>query len=122
MEHTFQYKQHKTVWEHSSPFTPEDILKLDRFCKKRHIELVANQNSFGHMHRWLKHDKYKGLAECPEGYPHPFAPSPEPFSLNATDPKSVEFVDELLSELLPHFTSKKVNVGCDETFDLGKGR
>ena len=28
----------------------------------------------------------------------------------------------LFDELLPHFTSKQFNVGCDETFDLGQGR
>ena len=28
----------------------------------------------------------------------------------------------LFDELLPHFTSKTFNVGCDETFDLGQGR
>jgi len=28
----------------------------------------------------------------------------------------------MLDELLPHFTSRMVNVGCDETVDLGQGR
>ena len=31
-------------------------------------------------------------------------------------------VTSLFDELLPHFTSKMFNVGCDETFDLGQGR
>jgi hypothetical protein len=29
---------------------------------------------------------------------------------------------ELFSELLPHFSSGKFNVGCDETWDVGRGR
>jgi hypothetical protein len=28
----------------------------------------------------------------------------------------------LYDELLPHFSSRQVNVGCDETFDVGQGR
>jgi hypothetical protein len=31
-------------------------------------------------------------------------------------------MEELFSELLPHFASEKFNVGCDETWDLGLGR
>ena len=45
-----------------------------------------------------------------------------PFSLNPTDRRSVEFMGELFSELLPHFSSEKFNVGCDETWDVGRGR
>jgi hypothetical protein len=45
-----------------------------------------------------------------------------PFSLNPTDRRSIEFMGELFSELLPHFSSEKFNVGCDETWDVGRGR
>ena len=29
--------------------TPEDIEELDAYCRQRFIDLVPNQNSFGHM-------------------------------------------------------------------------
>ena len=62
-EHTFAYRRHPEVWKDASPMTGEEILYLDHFCKDRYIELVANQNSFGHMERWLKHPQYGHLAE-----------------------------------------------------------
>ena len=65
-EHTFAYRQHPKVWAEATPFTSEDILALDAYCRERFIELVPNQNSFGHMHRWLKHPKYGHLAETHE--------------------------------------------------------
>ncbi|MBK8049811.1 MAG: family 20 glycosylhydrolase [Anaerolineales bacterium] len=43
-----------------------------------------------------------------------------PFSLNPTDPASLEFLSSLYDELLPHFSSRQINVGCDEAFDLGR--
>ena len=110
-EHTFAYRAHKVVWKDASPLTGEEILALDRFCAERFVELVPNQNSFGHMERWLKHDDYKHLAESSEG-----------FSLCPSDPGSIQLIGSLYDELLPHFSSKLFNVGCDETFDLGKGR
>ena len=44
---------------------------------------------------------------------------PTGFSLNPTDPRSLEFIEGLYDQLLPCFTSRLFNVGCDETFDIG---
>ncbi len=123
MEHTFAYRNHREVWENASPMTGEEILALDAYCRERFIELVPNQNSFGHMHHWLKHDRYRPLAECPDGWKSPWGEwNDEPFSLCPLDPGSIELISELYDELLPHFSSRQFNVGCDETFDLGQGR
>ena len=95
---------------------------IDAFCRQRFVELVPNQNSFGHMHRWLKHDEYRELAETPEGILHGFSAVREPYSICPTDPASLALLADLYDQLLPHFTSRQFNVGLDETFDLGKGR
>ncbi|MCX7705497.1 MAG: family 20 glycosylhydrolase [bacterium] len=108
-EHTFAYKGHEIVWQGKSPMTPEEIRKLDGFCRERFVELVPNQNSFGHFHRWLQHPQYKHLAEDPEN----------PYTLCPVDPGSIQLLEDLYSQLLPLFTSKMFNVGCDET-TLGK--
>ncbi|HIQ05280.1 MAG TPA: glycoside hydrolase [Anaerolineae bacterium] len=122
-EHTFAYRNHREVWAEASPMTGEEILALDVYCRERFIELVPNQNSFGHMHHWLKHPRYRPLAEAPDGFDFPWGGhSDEPFSLCPEDPGSLELLRELYAELLPHFSSRQFNVGCDETFDLGQGR
>ncbi len=122
MEHTFAYRDHETVWRDASPLTAEDVRRLDDYCAERFVELVPNQNSFGHLHRWLRHEPYRRLAECPEGIDHPFSTVREPFGLCATDERSVAFLAGLYDELLPNFRSLLLNVGLDETLDLGLGR
>ena len=122
VEHTYAYADHEEVWRDASPFTAEEIVELDAWCRERFIELAPNQNSFGHFHRWLVHDRYRPLAEVPEGFRHPFSIDPEPFSLCATDPRALELIEGLYDELLPHFGSQRFNVGMDETLDLGRGR
>ncbi|MDF3064675.1 MAG: putative beta-N-acetylhexosaminidase [Polyangiaceae bacterium] len=123
MEHTFAYAGHEKVWEHASPFTGADIEALDGFCKERYIDLVPNQNSFGHMQRWLAFEPYRSeLAEAPNGFEHAWNPTREPYGLCPTEPKSLAFLDGLYDQLLPHFSSHTFNVGLDETFDLGLGR
>ena len=121
-EHTFAYRDHRVVWAEASPVTGEQILALDAYCRQRFVELVPNQNSFGHMHRWLKHDQYRHLAECPQDCETDPAHFDQPFSLSPADPGSLALVSGLYDELLPHFSSRQFNVGCDETFDLGLGR
>lgn len=122
-EHTFAYRDHEEVWRHASPMTANEIRELDQHCRDRFIELVPNQNSFGHMERWLKHPRYEPLAEKPDGFTFPWGTRHEGgFSLNPLDPRSLALVEELFDELLPNFRSKLFNVGCDETFDIGLGK
>ncbi|MBZ0291331.1 MAG: family 20 glycosylhydrolase [Anaerolineae bacterium] len=123
MEHTFAYQHHPLVWAENSPFTGQDVLELDAFCKQRHIELVPNQNSLGHMERWLKFEPYAPLAEKPEGFTSPWdGKHRDASSLNPIDPGSIELMASLYDELLPHFTSTLLNVGGDEPWELGMGK
>lgn len=124
-EHTFAYRNHPEVWQHATPITSDDIALLDRYCRAANIELVPNQNSFGHMERWLRLPRYQHLAELPQGgAPLPWGGRrPYPTTLCPTDPRSLELLADLYDDLLPNFTSTLFNVGCDETFDLrGEGR
>ena len=128
-EHTFAYRGHETVWAEASPMTPDEIRALDAYCAKRGVELVPNQNSFGHFDQWLRHPEYNDLAELPQGgavikmWGSTMA---QPSALCPTDPRSLELVRGLYDQLLPCFRSTKFNVGCDETLELdygdGKGR
>jgi hexosaminidase len=121
-EHTFAYQNHRVVWENASPMTAEQILELDAYCRERFIELVPNQNSFGHMHRWFKHEPYKHLAETEHDVETPWGTTMPPFSLAPAQPGSLALLREMFAELLPNFSSRQFNVGCDETFDLGVGQ
>lgn len=122
-EHTFAYKKYKPVWKGWGALTAQEISKLDVHCKKLGIDLVPNQNSFGHLREFLA---YKPLAKSGEvskpyesdagdfmRYPSTLAPS---------HPGTLSFLRGLYDELLPNFSSKFFNVGCDETWDLGRGQ
>lgn len=76
--------------------------------------LVPNQQSFGHMSRWLSKPTYAPLAECPDGFPHPFARDPEPFTLCPTDPRALALAKSLHAELASCFRDEFVLVcTCD---------
>jgi len=129
-EHTFAYSAHEAVWHHASPMTHEQVRALDAYAHDRGIELCPNQNTLGHLERWFEHDEYLQLAEITDrarawtfetddGRP---IDRTGPFSLCATDDRAVAFAKRLLDELLPCFSSCRVNIGLDEALDLGQGR
>lgn len=122
IEHTFAFQQHPDVWRDASPVTGQEILEIDAYCRQRHITLVPNQNSLGHMERWLKHPRYAPLAESPEGFKAPWGKDYPPTSLNPLDPGSLTLILSLYEELLPHYTADILNVGGDEPWELGQGR
>ena len=112
-EHTFAYRNHREVWADWSPMTGEQVMELDAYCRDRYVELVPNQNTFGHLARWMVHPRYRPL--CEDDDPAVFHPHRGLYgTLCPTDPGSIALVDELLEELLPHFTSRQVHIGCDE--------
>lgn len=121
-EHTFAYEGHEDVWRGWSPMTPAEVRELDAYADARGVELVANQNCFGHLAHWLRLPAYQHLAETHGDWMFDVWPRSGPFSLCPTDPSSLAFVRDLLSRLLPCFRSRLVNIGCDETYDVGFGR
>lgn len=121
MEHTFAYHQHAEVWQNVGALDANDVQWLDALCEEHGIELVANQNTFGHMEQWLKHSSYKHLAESPDGYHHPVLGWRNSGGVLRPGEESADFIQGLLEELLPNFRSDQVHIGGDETWELGEG-
>ena len=119
---SFAYPTFPKVWGNGTPITGEQMIDLDRYCRERFINLVPNQNSFGHMSHWLARKEFKMLAEAPKGYVDTYGVHEPAGTLNPLDPESLELVEKLYNDLLPNFTSDRFNVGCDEPFELGEGK
>lgn len=121
-EHTFAYAGAEDIWGGWAPLTADEIRRLDEHCRGVGIELAANQNCFGHLHRWLSAPRFRDLAELHGDWMFDLWPRSGAFSLCPIDAGSERFVQRLLDELAPCFSSPLVNIGCDETFDVGQGR
>ena len=110
-EHTFSFPSHPAISAGADPLTADDILALDRYCRERHIELVPNLQSYGHLRRMLSLPQYAHLDEV--GWQWSLTPARE---------ETYRLLDELYAEFLPAFSSRWFNVNCDETWDLGTGQ
>jgi hypothetical protein len=122
-EHTFAYRRYQSVWRSWGALTGGEIRKLDARCRELGIDLVPNQNSFGHLRHFLEHPKLKTLAEISGPYEDASGEFVRrPSTLAPNHPGTVPFLRGLYDELLPNFSSRFFNVGCDETWDLGRGQ
>jgi hypothetical protein len=122
-EHTFAYKKYKSVWRSWGALTAKEIKTLDARCRELGIDLVPNQNSFGHLRYFLADPRLKKLGELSEPYE---ADTKDflrrPTALAPNHPGTLPFLRGLYDELLPNFSSQFFNIGGDETWDLGKGQ
>jgi hypothetical protein len=122
-EHTFAHRKYKSVWQSWGALTGEEIRKLDARCRQLGIDLVPNQNSFGHLRYFLDDPRLRKLAEVPGPYEDASKEFVRrPTTLAPNHPGTLPFLRGLYDELLPNFSSRFFNVGCDETWDLGRGQ
>lgn len=118
----FEYEKYKTLFPDETPVTADEFRQLDTYAKERYIDLVPNQNCFGHMAPWLAKEEFRELAENLEGISINPAFSMPASTLNPLAPGSIELVADLFHELLPNFSSPYVNINMDEPFELGTGK
>lgn len=110
-EHTFDFQSHPLIGRGAGSLSADDILHLDQYCRVRHVELVPNLQSFGHLRTMLSLPEYAHLDEV--GWRWSVAPARE---------ETYALFDRLYADLLPAFTSRRFNIDCDETWDLARGQ
>jgi hexosaminidase len=111
MEHVFGSASHPLIAPEGGTITPAEIRELVAYARKYHVELVPQQQTFGHLHKALKFEKYNELAEVPYG--DVLSPQAE---------GTYKLVADWYRELDELFPSKFFHIGADETFELGRGR
>lgn len=122
-EHTFAYKKYKSIWQSWGALSASEIQTLDARCRELGIDLVPNQNSFGHLRYFLADPRLKKLGELSAPYEDASKEFVRrPTTLAPNHPGTLPFLRGLYDELLPNFSSEFFNIGGDETWDLGKGR
>lgn len=123
IEHSFLFDGISETWRDDTPLTARDILELDAYCRKLHVELVPSVATLGHLYKVLRGKQYGHLSELEEGdREFSFYGRMEHHTLDVTQEESLELVYRMIDEYASLFTSRLFNINGDEVFDLGKGR
>lgn len=119
---SYEYNSFRKEIEINNNYLPlADFKELELYCIENFIDLVPNQNGFGHMADWLAIDEYKHLAECPEGF-YIWGAHRPPSTLDPNNPGSEALVKKMYDDMLPNFKSDYFNMDFDEPFELGHGK
>ena len=110
-EHTLAYRGHPLIAPPGGAISREDVSELVAYARRYHIDVIPEQEAFGHLHHVLKYELYASLAETPRG--HVLAPG---------QPGSMSLIKQWFAEIDTLFPSKFVHIGADETFELGRGQ
>jgi hypothetical protein len=111
MEHTFSSKSHPLIGPEGGSLTSDEIRALVAYAKSYHVEVVPEQQTFGHLHKALQYEKYNALAETPYGD-----------VLSPQQEGTYKLVADWYRELNELFPGKFFHIGEDETFELGEGQ
>jgi hexosaminidase len=111
MEHVFSSQTHPLIGPEGGSLTPNDIREIVAYAKSYHIEMVPEQQTFGHLHKALKYEKYNSLAETPYGD-----------VLSPQQEGTYKLIADWYKELNELFPGKFFHIGEDETFELGEGQ
>src|SRR5438309_10243650 len=111
MEHTFASESNPLVGPAGGSLTPTEIRDLVVYARRYHIELVPEQQTFGHLHKALRLEKYAELAETPYGD-----------VLSPQQLRSYKLIFDWYKELNELFPGQFFHIGEDETFELGEGQ
>ncbi len=124
VEHTYLFRNLSEAWRGDTPLNAQEIMELDDYCAQRYIELVPSLATFGHMYKILSTKTYCDLCELENSETAEFRYTDvmNHHTLNVSNEKSLDLVENMISEFMPLFRSRKFNICADETFDLGKGR
>lgn len=107
----YEYKNFPEYTKDTQPLTGAEIRELDRYCKDLYINLVPNQNSFGHLQAWTEKKELSHLAITKDGKPSA--------TLNPFLDGSAELIDKIYDGIFDDFSASMLNIGMDEPFELG---
>jgi hypothetical protein len=110
-EHTLEYRSNPLIAPPGGAMSREDAQALVAYARRYHIDVIPEQEAFGHLHHVLKYDLYSSFGETDHG--HVLAPG---------DPASLPLIRAWFAEIDSIFPSRFVHLGADETFELGLGR
>jgi hypothetical protein len=110
-ENNMQYTATPLSGPPGGTITPQDVATLVAFAKPYHVNIVPDQEAFGHLHHMLTWEEYQPLAETPHG--DVLAPG---------QPGSLTLIQSWFSELAAEYPGPFLHIGADETVELGMGQ
>lgn len=108
MEYQYAFSKHPLIGPKDGSLQPSDLKELVAYGKPRGVDIMGNQQSFGHLASVMRQKPYSELREVGD-------------TISPAKEGTYALLDDLYSEVIPLLPFPFFNVCCDETADLDKG-
>lgn len=110
MEDVIQFENFPEIGVGRGALSKEEIREIVKFADEHFVEVIPIFQTLGHYENILSQKEFIQYADWPGAA-----------SLDVTNPKIYEFLESLLEEVFELFPSKYINIGADESYDVGFG-
>ena len=90
-------------------YTVDDLKEIDDYAYEYGIEVIPCLECYGHMEKYLIWSEASPIRDTAG-------------VLLAREPETFKFVEELISTVTGALRSKRIHIGMDEAWDMGRGR
>lgn len=108
MEYQFSFSKHPQIGPTNGSLSAAELAALVNFAKPLQLQILGNQQSFGHFGAILQHPEFATVRETPD-------------ILTPVREETYQLLDDFYSEICPALPFPWFNVCCDETDGLGAG-
>ena len=90
-------------------YTIAEIKEIDAYALSLGVELIPCIQTLAHLDTLLRWHAYESIADTPD-------------CLLVGEEKTYELIEKMISSISNTFSSKRIHLGLDETFNIGKGK
>ncbi len=108
-EDTYEIKEEPYFGYMRGRYSHEEIKELDEYCKGKGMELRPCIQTLAHLGRLQAGDGFNDLFDIDD-------------ILLVGDEKVYAFIEKMFKNVFECFSSKKIHIGMDEAFQLGRGK
>ncbi len=108
-EDTYEIKEEPYFGYMRGRYTHEEIKELDAYCKSKGMELRPCIQTLAHLGKLQANDIFADLFDIDD-------------VLLVGDEKVYDLIEKMFKNVSECFSSKKIHIGMDEAFHLGRGR
>ncbi len=108
-EDTFEVKDYPYLGYLRTPYTREDIKTIDDYALNFGIELVPCIQTLGHFNTINRYPAMSSLMDLDD-------------ILLVGEEDTYKFIESLISTCAEYFTSRRINIGMDEAYMVGRGK
>ncbi len=111
LEDMLEFKSYPSIGKHRGALTKSEVEEIVEYAAKRYIDVIPIFQTLGHFENILSQEEFLEYAEYPGAA-----------SLRVSEEKTYDFIENLLNEVFELFPSEYINIGADESYDVGRGK